>query len=70
MATTNRGKLVEIAAILAGVPFEIVTLANFPSVATPEENGRTFAQNARAKALYYAEEIGRASCRERVYVLV
>jgi XTP/dITP diphosphohydrolase len=54
VATTNRGKLVEITTILEGVPFEIVTLADFPSVAAPEEPGRTFAENARAKALYYA----------------
>lgn len=54
VATTNRGKLVEIEAVLEGVPFEIVTLADFPGVAAPEETGRTFAENARAKALYYA----------------
>ena len=64
VATTNRGKLAEIAAILEGVPFEILTLADFPSVAAPEENGRTFAQNARAKALYYAEATGKLTVAE------
>lgn len=58
LATTNRGKLVEIAAILDGAPFEILTLADFPAVAAPDETGRTFAENARAKALYYARATG------------
>ena len=64
VATTNRGKLAEIAAILEGVPFDILTLADFPSVAAPEEHGRTFAQNARAKALYYAEATGTLTVAE------
>jgi XTP/dITP diphosphohydrolase len=36
------------------VPFVLVTLAEWPDAAAPEENGRTFAENARLKALYYA----------------
>ena len=54
VATTNRGKLKEIAQLLAGAPVELVTLADFPEIAAPEETGRTFAENARLKALYYA----------------
>ena len=64
MATTNRSKLVEIAAILEGVPYEILTLADFPNVAAPEETGRTFADNARAKALYYARATGELTVAE------
>lgn len=64
VATTNRGKLVEIAAILEGAPFEVLTLANFPSVAAPEETGRTLAENARAKALYYALAAGELTVAE------
>ena len=64
VATTNRGKLVEIAVTLEGIPFEILTLSDFPSVAAPEETRHTFAQNARAKALYYAEAIGRLTVAE------
>jgi XTP/dITP diphosphohydrolase len=56
VATTNRGKLREIKALLAGVPYEIVTLDAWPDVAPPEETGATFADNARAKALYYAAQ--------------
>ena len=55
IATTNQGKLNEIAPLLEGIPFEMLTLADFPGVAAPEETGRTFAENARAKAVYYTE---------------
>jgi XTP/dITP diphosphohydrolase len=56
VATTNRSKLREIKALLAGVPYEIVTLDAWPDVAPPEETGATFDDNARAKALYYAAQ--------------
>jgi XTP/dITP diphosphohydrolase len=58
LATTNRDKVSEIKAILAGVPYELVTLADHPGVDAPEESGQTFAENARAKALYYARAAG------------
>jgi XTP/dITP diphosphohydrolase len=54
LATTNPGKLREIVAILAGVPFEIRTLSDYPGIAPAPETGRSFAENARVKALYYA----------------
>ena len=54
VATTNRDKLREIGPLLAGIPFEVVTLAGYPLVEPPEETGRTFDENARAKASYYA----------------
>jgi XTP/dITP diphosphohydrolase len=54
LATTNRGKLREIGAMLAGHPVTLVTLDDYPFVETPEETGQTFAENARQKALYYA----------------
>jgi XTP/dITP diphosphohydrolase len=63
-ATTNRGKLREIAELLKGLPFDLVTLAEWPDVAAPEENGRTFAENARLKALYYAAHIGELTVAE------
>ena len=64
VATTNRGKLVEIKAILEGVPFEILTLADLPSVPAPEETGGTFAENARAKAIHYARTTGQLTVAE------
>jgi XTP/dITP diphosphohydrolase len=64
VATTNRGKLVEIAAILEGVPFQILTLTDFPGIVAPEETGRSFSENARAKALYYARATGELTVAE------
>ena len=58
VATTNKGKLREIAGILAGIPIELLTLDGFPGIAEPEETGETFAENARQKALYYASATG------------
>jgi len=58
VATTNPGKLREIRAILADVPVELLSLEAWPELAEPEETGATFEENARAKALYYAEATG------------
>ncbi|MEO5896971.1 MAG: RdgB/HAM1 family non-canonical purine NTP pyrophosphatase [Vicinamibacterales bacterium] len=58
VATTNEGKLREIAAILDGLPIELVSLADVPPINEPEETGATFGENARLKALYYAEASG------------
>jgi len=65
VATTNPGKLREINAILsAPLPpgrtpaIELVPLDRFPGLAEPEETGETFGENARLKALYYAQATG------------
>ncbi|MGE5360048.1 MAG: RdgB/HAM1 family non-canonical purine NTP pyrophosphatase [Bacteroidales bacterium] len=55
VATSNPGKVREIERILAGLPVKLVGLDRFPTVAPPAEDGLTFAENARAKALYYAD---------------
>ena len=57
VATGNPDKLREIRGILAGVRADVVGLDAFPPVAEPVEHGATFADNARAKALYYAQAI-------------
>src|SRR5215831_1853092 len=64
VATTNRGKLKEIAMLLDGAPVVFKTLADFPDVSPPEETGRTFAENARLKALYYARHTGELTVAE------
>src|SRR5437879_6425184 len=64
VATTNRDKLREIGPLLAGIPFEVVTLAGYPLVEPPEETGRTFEENARAKARYYAAATGELTVAE------
>jgi XTP/dITP diphosphohydrolase len=64
VATTNRDKVREITEILTGIPFDIVTLHQCPGIPAPDETGRTFAENARAKALYYAARIGMLTVAE------
>ena len=64
LATTNHGKLAEIRPLLAGIPFELATLAAYPDADAPEETGVTFGENARAKALYYAARTGQLTVAE------
>jgi XTP/dITP diphosphohydrolase len=64
VATTNRGKVREIQGILAGAPLDLVTLADWPDLGPPEETGRTFEENARAKAVYYADATGQLTVAE------
>jgi XTP/dITP diphosphohydrolase len=68
VATTNPGKVREIEGILSaplpsGDPsgIELVSLDRFPGLVEPEETGETFAENARLKALYYADATGLTS---------
>jgi XTP/dITP diphosphohydrolase len=61
VATTNAGKLREIAALLAGVPLALLTLRDVAQVPEPEETGATFAENARLKARYYSAATGLVS---------
>ncbi len=58
LATRNAGKVREIRALTAGLPWTWRGLEEFPDVSEAEENGATFAENARAKALFYAQETG------------
>jgi len=54
LASGNRKKAAEMAAILddvTGARFEVLTLADFPGLLSPEETGTTFLENARIKAL-------------------
>ena len=64
VATTNPNKVREIRQLLAGTAVDIVTLAEWPAVTAPEETGRTFEENARAKALYYASATGELTVAE------
>ena len=64
VATTNPGKVREIRQLLADLPVDLVTLAAWPHITAPEETGRTFEENARAKALYYAAATGALTAAE------
>lgn len=55
IATTNRGKLREVKAMLEGLPVEVVTLDDYPGLPVPVEDQDTFEANARLKALHYAK---------------
>lgn len=50
MATLNRAKAGELAALLAGVPFRLVGLADVPGARLPEETGAAYRDNALLKA--------------------
>ena len=53
LASGNRKKSAEVVAILreaAGGDLEVLTLADFPGLESPEETGATFVENARIKA--------------------
>jgi XTP/dITP diphosphohydrolase len=64
VATSNHSKLAEITGLLGGMPLELRTLADFPGLPAPEESGRTFEENARAKALYYSAATGEPTVAE------
>lgn len=58
LATTNAGKVREIQPLLATSGVEVVTLTQLGLRSSPDESGRTFWENARLKALFYASESG------------
>jgi len=57
VATTNPGKLKEISEML-DFNIEWKSLADFPGIKEVEEDGKTFAENARKKAMGYAKQTG------------
>jgi XTP/dITP diphosphohydrolase len=57
VATTNAGKLAEISEML-DLDIEWLNLSDFPDVKEIQEDGKTFAENARKKALGYAKQTG------------
>lgn len=58
LATTNKGKVAELAEILKDSPYEVVGLDSFPGLGDIEENGETFAANALIKARAAAAHSG------------
>ena len=58
LATTNPGKLREILPFVRDLPIAWKTLADCPPMPVPEETGATFRENARIKALAYAQASG------------
>ena len=58
IATTNPNKVREITPLLADLPVELIALGDLPAVAEPVEDGATFWENARIKALAYSRATG------------
>ena len=58
LATANRAKVREMAALLAGIPFRIVDLSDFPGVVLPPEGEASYAENALGKARAVAAATG------------
>jgi XTP/dITP diphosphohydrolase len=59
IATSNAGKVTELAEALDGVGFELLGLGDLPSPPEPpEETGATFEENALLKARFYHERSG------------
>lgn len=61
IATKNQGKVKEIKAAFSKLPVEILCLWDFGDVPDAVEDGQTFLENARKKAMFYAE-ITKCAC--------
>ena len=64
IATTNPNKLREIRPLFHGIACELITLSDIPPIPEPEESGATFWENARIKALAYAQASGLTAVAE------
>ncbi|HEU4506840.1 MAG TPA: RdgB/HAM1 family non-canonical purine NTP pyrophosphatase [Pyrinomonadaceae bacterium] len=58
LGTRNPGKVTEITSILHGCGWSFSSLREFPNVDVAEENADTYAENAIAKARFYAMATG------------
>lgn len=57
IATNNKGKFVEIEALLKSINIEAIPSFQF-NLEEPEENGETFEENSLIKAKFYAQKTG------------
>lgn len=55
LATTNKGKIVEIGEVLHDLPITVKTPVDFGITDSPHEHGETYRDNAIIKAAYYFE---------------
>jgi XTP/dITP diphosphohydrolase len=58
LGTRNEGKVREIQTILGDIPWRVRSLQEFESVGIAPETGETYAENAIAKAQFYARKTG------------
>lgn len=57
LASRNKGKIRELEALLAGLPWQVTSLLDYPEVPEVEEDGATFRENAIKKALVVAKRL-------------
>ncbi len=55
IGSANAGKARELAELLEGLPWTVISLGDLPPVDAPEETGADFAENAALKARYYGD---------------
>ena len=60
IGTSNAGKVVEMRHALEGLPVELSSLEDYPSVRIPSEDGESYADIAREKATDLARQTGQA----------
>lgn len=60
IASKNKGKIAEIEKYFATLSVKVISLAEFPEVDEPIEDGDTFEKNSLIKASYYALHTGKA----------
>jgi XTP/dITP diphosphohydrolase len=58
LASQNPGKLAEMKALIAGLPFRVLGPRDVGITEAPEETGKTFLENAILKARHYAGRSG------------
>jgi len=58
IATTNKGKLKELKSFLSDLPLELVSLSDVGISSDVKENGKTYQENAKKKARFYAKLSG------------
>jgi XTP/dITP diphosphohydrolase len=59
LASQNPGKLNEMKLLVEGLPFRVVGPRDIGIWDAPDENGKSFMENATLKALHYAKQSGR-----------
>lgn len=57
-ASRNRSKIKELKALLAETEIKLLELHEFPPIGNIEETGKTFAENAKLKAIITAQKLG------------
>jgi XTP/dITP diphosphohydrolase len=70
IGTSNKGKIVEMAEALSGLGIEIITPLQLGITDVPHEEGSTFAENARQKALFYHQQSGLPTLADDSGILV